>query len=159
MVFKTSKIKEVLDTINLNLPPAPKPEGNYSVVNLRGDRLTVSIQFPFFQNQMLFQGRLGRELSTKEGYLAMQLWGLNVLAQIQSELGVHDSIALSHLHRYYQCVEDWDDAPKVADGASDLFSQVLGNAGKHTRSLSGAASLPRNFSVGLVTDFIHYPNY
>lgn len=138
--------------MQVKLPPEPKPEGNNSIVNLRANRTTFSIQFPIFQNQFLFQGRLGRELTTQEGYLAMQLCSLNVLAQLQSKVGFRD------FQMYYQSIEGWDDAPKVADGAPDLFTNVLGKAGKHTRSLSGAASLPRNFSMGLVANFTYNSN-
>ena len=53
----------------------------------------------------------------------------------------------------YQCSETWDEAPAVANGASDLFLQVLGDKGKHTRSIAGVHRLPRGFSVAIVANF------
>ncbi|MFC3416201.1 RidA family protein [Algoriphagus hitonicola] len=157
MKTNASTILEALNSMNLNIPKPPMPGGNYSATNLMGNRLTVSIQFPIYKDQFRFQGKLGEELTTDDGYLAAQLCSLNVLAQIQKEMGFQRLFSLNHLHLYYRSSEKWDEAPKVADGASDFFNQVLGSAGKHSRSLTGVAALPRKFSTGLVTDFtVHF---
>ncbi len=54
---------------------------------------------------------------------------------------------------YYQATQGWDEAPLVADGASQLFVNVLGSLGTHSRTILGVHSLPRNFSVGITTTF------
>jgi enamine deaminase RidA (YjgF/YER057c/UK114 family) len=148
---------EVVNTrlaqLKLQLPEVSTPGGNYQSVVVRGHLAFVAIQFPIKNQEFLYTGSLGGTLSTQQGYEAMQLCALNVLAQIKAKVGFEKVAGLNHLDIYYQSTPPWDDAPKVANGASDLFVNVLHEAGHHTRAIVGAANLPRNFSVGLVASF------
>lgn len=146
-------IEQRLQALKLQLPEITKPGGNYLSVNIRGHIAYVAIQFPILNDEYLFTGILGREFSTEDGYAAMQLCALNVLAQIYSKIGFDKIEGLNHLDIYYQSDGIWDEAPKVANGASDLFINVLQEKGHHTRAIIGVANLPRNFSVGLVSSF------
>mgnify|MGYP003668341513 FL=1 len=92
-------------------------------------------------------------MSTEEGYRAMELCALNVLAQINSKVGFDRLVGLNHIDIYFQAGENWDESPKVANGASDLFVNVLEEKGLHSRAIFGVQSLPRNFSVGLTASF------
>ncbi|MDO1501633.1 RidA family protein [Winogradskyella maritima] len=92
---------------------------------------------------------MGKEFTTEEGIRAMEICALNVLAQIVEKVGEENILGLNHIDAYYQSLDDWDDAPIVVDGASDLFVKVLGDAGHHSRAIFGVHKLPRNFSVGL----------
>lgn len=83
----------------------------------------------------------------------MQLCALNVLAQVNAKIGFDKIVGLNHIEACYQAVEGWDEAPQVVNGASDLFVKVLGDKGRHSRSIFGAHMLPRNFCVGLTTTF------
>lgn len=49
--------------------------------------------------------------------------------------------------------KNWDDSPIVVNGASDAFVNILEEKGKHSRSIFGIQSLPRNFGVGLIATF------
>ncbi len=138
-----------LKTLGLELPEMSTPGGNYLSINKRADIAYVAIQFPILNHQFLFQGKLGLEIDTQAGYHAMQLCALNVLAQIKSKLGFENVLGLNHLDIYYQSADHWDDSPIVANGASDLFVNVMGEQGHHSRALIGAHHLPRNFCVGL----------
>ena len=138
---------------NLSLPDISTPGGNYVSVNIRGNTAFIAIQFPIRNEEYLFLGRLGHEVSTPEGYEAMQLCALNVLAQVNAKIGFDKVLGLNHIDIYYQSDEDWDDAPVVANGASDLFKNILDEKGTHTRSIVGVHKLPRNFSVGLTASF------
>jgi enamine deaminase RidA (YjgF/YER057c/UK114 family) len=44
-------------------------------------------------------------------------------------------------------VPEFKDQPKVINGCSDLFVEVLGEAGRHARSAVGMGSLPNQISV------------
>ncbi|MDN4166187.1 RidA family protein [Cytophagales bacterium LB-30] len=147
------KIIDKLGQLGLQLPAASTPGGNYVSVNLRGDIAYVAIQFPILDGQYLFQGKLGTEISTEEGYKAMQLCALNVISQIHHKIGFEKIEGLNHIDAYYQPAEGWDESPKVVDGASDLFVNILGDKGKHSRAIIGTPCLVRNFSVGLVSTF------
>ena len=146
-------IEQQLQKLNLQLPEITTPGGNYQSVNVRGNIAYIAIQFPILKNEYLYTGILGKDFSTEEGYAAMQLCALNVLAQVESKIGFDKVLGLNHLDIYYQSDGIWDEAPKVANGASDLFVNVLQTKGQHTRAIMGVANLPRNFSVGLVSSF------
>jgi enamine deaminase RidA (YjgF/YER057c/UK114 family) len=142
-----------LTKFGLVLPEVSTPAGSYVSVNIRGNIAYIAIQFPIKNKTYLYQGRLGNEISTEEGIKAMELCALHVLAQIKDKIGFDHIIGLNHLDAYFQGGAHWDDAPKVVDGASDLFVKVLEEKGMHTRAIFGVEKLPRNFSVGLTATF------
>lgn len=146
-------IIQKLNVLDLELPQVSTPGGSYVSVNVRGGIAYVAIQFPIVNGEYFYQGRLGAELTTENGYHAMQLCALNVLAQVHAKVGFDKIEGLNHFDAYYQSADDWDDAPKVVNGASDLFINVLGEAGVHSRAIFGVDKLPRNFSVGLTATF------
>ncbi len=144
---------ESLKELGLTLPKASSPGGSYVSVNIRREVAYLAIQFPIMNDKYLFQGRLGDQLTTDEGYNAMELCALNVLAQIHEKVGFENIIGLNHIDAYFQSGTDWDDSPIVVNGASDLFLKVLGEQGTHSRAIFGVDKLPRNFSVGLTSSF------
>ena len=73
---------ENIKKLGLELPNPSTPGGSYVSVNVRGKIAYIAIQFPILNEEYLYQGRLGNEISTEKGYKAMQLCALNVLAQI-----------------------------------------------------------------------------
>ena len=139
--------------LGLRLPVASAPGGSYNSVNVRGSIAYVAIQFPIFDGNYRYLGRLGATVSTEAGRSAMQLCALNVLAQIDAKVGFEQVLGLNHIDAYYQAAPEWDSAPLVVDGASDLFVSVLEDRGRHTRAIFGVERLPRNFSVGLTASF------
>ncbi|TXE07102.1 RidA family protein [Seonamhaeicola algicola] len=147
------RIKEKLKTLGLTLPNASTPGGSYVSVNIRNKIAYIAIQFPILNDVFKHQGRLGDDISTEEGYNAMQLCALNVLAQVDKNIGFENIIGLNHIDAYFQCADHWDESPEVVNGASDLFLNVLGEKGKHARAIFGVHKLPRNFSVGLTASF------
>ena len=144
---------ENLKKLGYELPDPSTPGGSYVSVNVRGNIAYIAIQFPILNEEYLYQGRLGNEVSTEKAYKAMQLCALNVLAQINKKVGFDNIDGLNHIDAYFQSGENWDDSPKVVNGASDLFVEVLEEKGQHTRAIFGVEKLPRNFSVGLTASF------
>ena len=142
-----------LNAIDLKLPKISVPGGNYISINIRGNIAYVAIQFPIKDGSYLFQGRLGDKISTAEGYEAMQLAALNVLAQVENKIGFDNIVGLNHIDASFQSGADWDESPEVVNGASDLFVNILGDKGTHSRAIFGVEKLPRNFSVGLTASF------
>ncbi|WP_262911046.1 Atu1372/SO_1960 family protein [Tenacibaculum ovolyticum] len=149
----TMKINEKIKALGLELPSVSEPGGNYVSVNVRENIAYVAIQFPINNGEYLYQGRLGDAISTIQGYEAMKLSALNVIAQIESKIGFENVIGLNHIDAYFQSGKNWDESPEVVNGASDLFVNVLGDKGKHSRAIFGVDVLPRNFSVGLTASF------
>jgi len=142
-----------LQELNLELPNISTPGGSYSSVNIRGSIAYIAIQFPIKNGELKYQGRLGDDLSTEQGYQAMQMCALNVLAQVHQKIGLENIVGLNHFDAYYQAGDSWNDAPKVVDGASDLFLKVLEDKGTHSRAILGVEKLYGNLCVGLTCTF------
>lgn len=140
---------EKLKKLGLELPTPTTPGGNYVSVNIRSNIAYIAIQFPILNNQYLYQGKLGKELSTHDGYKALSICALNVLSQMAALLSIDQLVGLNHLDIYFQATAEWDEGPRLADGASDLFVQILADKGRHSRAIFGVERLPKNFSVGL----------
>lgn len=138
---------------NIELPNVSSPGGNYVSVNVRGNIAYIAIQFPILNDKYHYQGRLGNEISTEDGYKAMEMCALNVIAQIEDKIGFDKIVGLNHIDAYFQSYKNWDDSPIVVNGASDIFVKILGEKGRHSRAIFGVESLPRNFSVGLTATF------
>lgn len=146
-------LEEKVKTLGLSLPEASSPGGNYISVNKRGGIAYVAIQFPILNGEPFYRGLLGKEITDEEGFKAMELCALNVIAQIDSKIGLDSIEGLNHFDAYYQSIDEWDNGPAIVNGASDLFVNVLGEKGAHSRAIFGVGRLPRNFCVGLTASF------
>lgn len=145
---------ENINALNINPHTLPKPGGSYVAVNIRGNIAYVAIQFPIKNEELQYKGRLGNGLNTKDGYEAAKLCAINIIGQIQKFIGFEHIEGLNHLDIYFQNTENWNDGPMVANGASDLFLEVLGaEAGRHTRTIVGVHSLSRNSCIAITSSF------
>jgi enamine deaminase RidA (YjgF/YER057c/UK114 family) len=140
-----------LKELGIELPEAPRPAGSYEPWILAGDLLFVSGQFPFEHGQLRFFGQVGADLTEQQGRAAARLSAINVLAQIRAALGGFERLlSLVRVEGHVASVPGWGHAPKVLDGASELFRAVLGERGRHSRTAFSPAVLPLNASVELV---------
>jgi enamine deaminase RidA (YjgF/YER057c/UK114 family) len=93
-------------------------------------------------------GKLGRDLNVEQGYQAARSVGLDLLAVMRTELGSLDKVKrVVKVLGMVNAVPEFTDHPKVINGCSDLFVEVLGEAGKHARSAVGMGSLPMGIPV------------
>jgi enamine deaminase RidA (YjgF/YER057c/UK114 family) len=144
-------VETKLAELGLKLPVAPKPVGNYLAFVRTGSLLLLSGQFPIADGALQYTGRVGAELTDKQGHAAARLAALNVLAQIHSALGGFDRLeSLVRIEGHVAAAPGWHNTPRVLDGASDLFVAVLGKRGKHARVAFNPPSLPLNAAVELV---------
>ncbi len=146
-------LKKKLSEWGLELPTPSKPGGSYTPVNVRGKVAYVAIQFPIINGELLYKGRFGDNLTTEDGYKAMQQSALNVLSQLNDTIGLDAIEGMNHMDAYYQSGENWNEAPRVVDGASDLFLHVLGEQGTHSRAIFGVHKLFGDLSVGITCQF------
>ena len=97
-----------------------------------------------------YTGRVGSDISLEEGYDAARICALNALSILAAEAGSLEAIAqLVRVEGFVCSADGFTDQPKVINGASDLFSQVLGEAGSHARLAIGVKELPLGASVEL----------
>jgi enamine deaminase RidA (YjgF/YER057c/UK114 family) len=88
-------------------------------------------------------GKMGRDLSIEQGYEAARQAGIRLLARLKAELGSLDEVTrIVKVVAFVNSMPDFTDPPRVANGASDLFTDVFGENGKHARSAVGVATLP-----------------
>jgi enamine deaminase RidA (YjgF/YER057c/UK114 family) len=93
-------------------------------------------------------GKVGREYTAEQAYEHARGVGMDLLAVMRAELGSLDKVKrVVKVLGMVNAVPDFQDHPKVINGCSDLFVQVLGERGKHARSAVGMGSLPRGIPV------------
>jgi len=142
---------ERLRELGITLPAPPPPAASYlqtRVVPIGDGRelLYVAGQVSADGDQLL-KGRCPDEVSVEEATRRARLCALRVLAQIESAVGLDRVEKLMQLIGFVLSADDFGDQPKVMNGASDLFVEVLGDAGKHTRAALGTNSLPFNVTI------------
>jgi enamine deaminase RidA (YjgF/YER057c/UK114 family) len=93
-------------------------------------------------------GKVGREYTAEQAYQHARTVGLDLLAVMRQELGSLDQVKrVVKVLGMVNAVPEFTDHPKVINGCSDLFVEVLGEAGKHARSAVGVGSLPMGIPV------------
>jgi len=109
----------------------------------------VSGQLPLRAGGLVYHGRVGAELTIGDGIAAARLCGLNLLAQVRAACGNDlDRVRRAvRLGGFVHAPSGFTDHPKVLNGASELMTDVFGEAGRHARFAVGAASLPLGAAV------------
>jgi enamine deaminase RidA (YjgF/YER057c/UK114 family) len=108
--------------------------------------LFIAGQVPTRDGELL-TGRVPDQVSMEQAQEAARACALNVLAQIEAAGGLDRVEQVSQLTAYVLCTEDFGQQPEVANAASDLIAEVLGERGRHTRAAVGANALPRGVTV------------
>ena len=140
--------EEKLALLGLPLPLAPVPVANYVPYRWAGSLLYLSGQGPKRADGTYRQGRLGRDTTIEQAYHDARLTGLNLLAVAKAALGELSRIeAVIKLLGMVNAEPEFSDHPKVINGCSDLFVEVLGEDGRHARSAVGMGSLPNGMTV------------
>src|SRR6185437_14495130 len=132
-----------LSELGLKLPEAPQPVANYVPHLISNDQLFISGQIAKDGTGRVLTGLLGAGVSVEDGRTAARHAALSVLAQAKAALGSLDRIAqVLRVTGFVASAPGFTEQPAVINGASDLLVAVLGDAGRHTRSAVGLASLP-----------------
>src|SRR5438445_974072 len=143
-----------LDKLGIVLPAPPTPLGSYVETSDAGNLLFLSGMLPVVNRRLTISGRLGENLSVKEGQEAARIASLNALAAAKEHLGDLDRLKkLVKLTVLIATTEQFTEHASVADGASNLFVQVFGPEAGHTRLVYGVQSLPVGTPVIVETIF------
>ena len=143
-----------LKALGLELPPSPKPQGWYVPVVRTGNLAFVSGQLPLRNGDVIVRGKVGETLTIDEGREAAQLCLLNVLAALEGNGCPLDAvIRVVKLTGFVQSDPDFHDQPKVLNAASELLTEIFGDAGRHARAAVGAITLPLNAAVEIEAIF------
>lgn len=139
------KLKE----LGLELPAAAAPVASYVPTVEADGMLYVSGQISFAADGSLIKGRLGADMDVDAGKAAAERCALMILAQVGAAVGGNFGRVerIVKLGVFVQCTPEFTDQPEVANGASDLFVKLFGDAGKHARAAVGVPALPRGVAV------------
>ena len=135
--------------LNIKIPEAKAPVGNYVATKISGKTLFISGQISIDENGQLIKGKVGKDLDTEAGYNAARRCALSIIAQVKQACKndltkVKSCIKLTG---FVNSTDDFTEQPKVVNGASDLIASVFGNDGMHTRAAVSTNSLPLGVSV------------
>jgi len=127
--------------------PAPKPLANYVPFRLDGKTLYLSGQGPRKPDGSMHSGKVGRDVTWEQAYQHARLVGLGLLSVAKAAAGELSRVEVLKVLGMVNGVPEFGDHPKVINGCSDLFVEVLGDRGRHARSAVGMGSLPNQITV------------
>ena len=151
--------EQVLKERGIVLPECPSPKGNYVPGLVHNGILYLSGQGPLLEDGQFATGRVGRDFTVEQAYSHARRTGLVLLAAARQVLGSLDKVErVLSVFGMVNAVEGFGQQPQVINGCSDLFVEVFGEAGRHTRAAVGMGSLPIEISVELVATMAVKPN-
>jgi enamine deaminase RidA (YjgF/YER057c/UK114 family) len=137
-----------LKELKIELPPVPKPGGNYVHAVRTGNLLFLAGKGPSNPDGSVPKGKVGRDVSTEEGYRHARSVGLVLLAVMKDNLGSLDRVRrVVKVLGMVNSAPEFSEQPSVINGCSDLFVEVLGDKGRHARSAVGMGGLPGGMTV------------
>jgi enamine deaminase RidA (YjgF/YER057c/UK114 family) len=140
--------EERLQRLGVSLPSPVAPVAAYVPCVRTGDLIYVSGQVPVVDGKPSHLGRLGDNVGLDDGVAAARTCAVNVLAALKAELGELSRVRrVVKLTGFVASTADFTDQPKVINGASELFGEAFGEAGRHARAAIGVAVLPLGVPV------------
>lgn len=140
-------VRRRLGDLGFDLPEANPASYSYQTVTVAGDLAFVSGQIAKQGGEVPVQGVIGDGLSIEEGVAAAQLCAVNLIAQLETNLGLENVESIAKLNVYVASPAQFSQHPVVAEGASKLLVEALGEAGRHARTALGVPRLPANSPV------------
>lgn len=134
--------------LGIELPPPFPPAGEYVNAVRSGDLLILGGHIPFSPPETLVLGKLGADLDIEAGRRAARFAAISALATIRAALGTLDAVKqIVSVRGVVNATPDFMSHTQVIDGASEVFVDVFGDAGRHTRLAVGVSSLPANLAL------------
>jgi len=148
------RIDSRLLELGIELPEPPPARANYLSHLVTGNLIFVSGQLSELGSEQ-YKGKLGADLSIEDGYRAARVCAINLLPHLKVACdGDLDRVArVVEVGGFVNSAPDFFDHPKVLNGASDLFFEVFGDIGRHTRFAVGVAAIPFNFAIEVKAHF------
>lgn len=145
----SDSIRQRVHALGLTLPTPSQPAANYINHVISQHQLFISGQIPVLDGKPAYVGRLGDALSDEEGAQAAELAALGLLGQLSDALGddLLRVVRTLRLGVFIACTADFQRQSVVANGASNLLVNALGDKGRHVRTAVGVCSLPAGVAV------------
>ena len=137
-------IEEKLKTLEITLPTPPTPAGSYVPAIKTGNLLFISGQIPMEDGKVIFTGKVTDD-NIETAKKSAKMCAINLLAQMKRELGSLDKVTkIVRISGFINSDPEFYQHPKIINAASDLFFEIFGDKGKHSRIAVGVACLPLN---------------
>ena len=145
----TGSIDRRLAELGIELPEPSRPGANYVPFTWSGKQLFLTGQLSQWNGERRFIGKLGREYGVEEGQQAARLCALNLVAHLRTALDgdLDRAVRCIRVAGYVNSVPEFVGQSQVINGASDLFVEIFGEAGRHTRMAVGVSALPHDVAV------------
>ncbi|WP_236188197.1 RidA family protein [Pseudomonas paraglycinae] len=145
----TDSLSQRVQQLGLRLPEPSQPIANYVNHVVSHNQLFISGQIPLLDGKPAFIGRLGEAISDEEGANAAELAALGLLAQLSHALGddLSKLVRILRLGVFVAATPEFKAQGFVANGASNLLVNALGDKGRHVRTAVGVSSLPAGVAV------------
>jgi enamine deaminase RidA (YjgF/YER057c/UK114 family) len=155
----SQSLSQRVQALGLSLPTPSQPIANYVNYVISQNQLFISGQIPLLDGKPVYIGRLGESISEDEGAKAAELAALGLLAQLSDALGDDLSrlVRIIRLGVFIASSGDFQRQGAVANGASNLLVNALGDKGRHARTAVGVASLPGGVAVEIDAIFVLQP--
>ena len=141
--------EDKINELKIKLPKAADPVGSYVAAKISNKMLFISGQISINEKGELIKGKLGKDLDTEAGYNAAKRCALSIISQVKKACNDDLSKVKSciKLTGFVNSTDDYNEQPKVINGASDLIASVFGDSGMHTRAAVSVNSLPLGVAV------------
>lgn len=142
-------ISETLGQLGITLPGVAKPVAAYVPWVQAGDLVFVSGQLPSREGKVVATGAVPAQVSPEDAKSAARLAAINALAALADACGgdLDKVVRIVRVGVFVQSADGFAGQPAVANGASELFQAVFGDAGRHARAAVGTNALPLNATV------------
>lgn len=139
--MSTGPIYDKLKALNITLPPLAIPAAAYVPFVQTGNLIFVSGHLPRKDGKVI-TGQLGKNVTTEEGKAAARAIAIDLMGTLEAAVGLNKVKRIVKLMSLVNSTSDFTEQHLVTNGASELFGEVFGEAGKHARSAFGVAQIP-----------------
>jgi enamine deaminase RidA (YjgF/YER057c/UK114 family) len=136
-----------LAELGLSLPTVSPPVAAYVPAVRSGNSVYVSGQLPFVDGTLPATGKVGAGVPPERAKELAARCALNALAAIDDLVGLAAVVRIVKVTGFVASAPGFTGQPGVINGASELFGEVFGEAGRHARSAVGVAELPLDTPV------------
>lgn len=141
-------VAQRLTELGITLPPVAVPVAAYVPATRSGNQIVTSGQLPTVNGSLVATGKVGAEVTPEAAVDAARTAALNALAAAADVAGGVEAIKrIVKVVVFVASTPDFTGQPAVANGASNLFGDIFGDAGAHARSAVGVAVLPLDAPV------------
>ena len=140
--------EQTLADLGIELPDVPEPAAAYQPWKRSGKLVFTAGQIPVVEGAVGMTGKLGTDLTVEQGQGQARICATNVLAVARTANGGSlDGVKVVKITVFVASTPDFTEQHLVANGASLLLGEVLGDDGVHARSAVGVPSLPLDCAV------------